>query len=176
MEYGSANHCCHAFRVVWPRFDEYFSDDGEPSGSSGRPILNQMRRRGLDQGLMVVVRFFGGIKLGIPGLIEAYGEAARLALEAAKLTPFVPLTSIRIHCSLAEVGRLHGELARMGFSGEHIKESYGENGGVLSLKIPWDSVALLEDRLNEWTALGRVTNFIKDCEEISMDSHRGMSN
>lgn len=75
-EYYDARHCCYAYRIG-PGGEEFrASDDGEPSSSAGRPILGQLLSRGLTNILIVVVRYFGGVKLGVPGLINAYTEAA----------------------------------------------------------------------------------------------------
>ena len=82
-EYHDARHHCYAYRIglkgdVWRA-----SDDGEPSGSAGRPILGQIDSLGLSDILVVVVRYFGGIKLGIPGLIRAYKTSTADALANA---------------------------------------------------------------------------------------------
>ena len=82
-EYHDARHHCYAFRLgldgsVWRA-----GDDGEPAGSAGRPILGQIDSAGLSDVLVVVVRYFGGIKLGIPGLIRAYRSATADALQQA---------------------------------------------------------------------------------------------
>ena len=71
-EYHDARHHCYAWRLGWQGQEFRANDDGEPSGSAGRPILGQIDSRGLSDILVVVVRYFGGIKLGIPGLIRAY--------------------------------------------------------------------------------------------------------
>lgn len=82
-EYHDARHHCFAYRIglggtVWRA-----SDDGEPSGSAGRQILGQIDSAGLSDILVVVVRYFGGIKLGVPGLIRAYKESTADALSNA---------------------------------------------------------------------------------------------
>ncbi len=84
-EYHDARHHCYAYRLglggtVWRA-----SDDGEPSGSAGRPILGQIDSAGLSDVLVVVVRYFGGIKLGVPGLIRAYKESTSDALANAQV-------------------------------------------------------------------------------------------
>ena len=71
-EYHDARHHCYAYRLGVDGAVFRSSDDGEPSGSAGRPILGQIDSAGLSDILVVVVRYFGGIKLGIPGLIRAY--------------------------------------------------------------------------------------------------------
>ena len=70
-EYHDARHHCYAYRLGWLGDRFRANDDGEPSGSAGRPILGQIDAAGLSDVLVVVVRYFGGIKLGIPGLIRA---------------------------------------------------------------------------------------------------------
>ena len=82
-EYHDARHHCYAYRLgldgsVWRA-----NDDGEPSGSAGRPILGQIDSAGLSDVLVVVVRYFGGIKLGIPGLIRAYRTSTAEAISNA---------------------------------------------------------------------------------------------
>jgi len=80
-KYYDANHHCYAY-VLGPKGDQYrASDDGEPGHSGGDPILGQIRTRNLTNTLVVVVRYFGGTKLGIPGLIHAYKSAASNALD-----------------------------------------------------------------------------------------------
>lgn len=79
-EYFDARHVCFAFVLGADRADFLSNDNGEPSGTAGKPILGQINSAGLTDLLVVVVRYFGGIKLGTPGLIAAYREAARLAI------------------------------------------------------------------------------------------------
>jgi len=82
-KYYDANHHCYAW-CFGPKQEEYrFNDDGEPSGSAGRPIYGQLLSQSVSDTLVVVVRYFGGTKLGIPGLIHAYRQAASEALENA---------------------------------------------------------------------------------------------
>lgn len=82
-EYHDARHVCWAYMLGADRQEWQVNDNGEPSGTAGKPILGQINSFGLTDTLVIVVRYFGGIKLGTPGLIAAYREAARLALEDA---------------------------------------------------------------------------------------------
>lgn len=84
-EYHDARHVCWAYMVGPDRKEFLSSDNGEPSGTAGKPILGQINSFGLTDVVIVVVRYFGGIKLGTSGLIVAYREAARLALENADI-------------------------------------------------------------------------------------------
>lgn len=81
--YHDARHVCWAYMVGAERTDYLSTDNGEPSGTAGKPILGQINSVGLTNVIVIVVRYFGGIKLGTPGLIAAYRESARLALEDA---------------------------------------------------------------------------------------------
>lgn len=84
-DYHDARHVCWAYRLGADGATWLSTDNGEPSGTAGKPILGQMRSAGVTNLLIVVVRYFGGIKLGTPGLIAAYREAARLAIEAGHI-------------------------------------------------------------------------------------------
>ncbi len=84
-EYHDARHHCYAYRLGYKGDVFRASDDGEPSGSAGRPILGQIDSAGLSDVLVVVVRYFGGIKLGIPGLIRAYKTSTADAIAHAEV-------------------------------------------------------------------------------------------
>lgn len=84
-EYHDARHHCYAYRLGHRGDIFRANDDGEPSGSAGRPILGQIDSAGLSDVLVVVVRYFGGIKLGIPGLIRAYKTSTSDALASARV-------------------------------------------------------------------------------------------
>ncbi len=83
-QYYDARHFCYAY-IIGAQSEKYrANDDGEPNHSAGDPILGQIRSKNLTNTLVVVVRYFGGTKLGVPGLINAYKTAAREALEVAQ--------------------------------------------------------------------------------------------
>jgi len=84
-EHPKAVHHCFAYRLGLDGNNYRVSDDGEPSGTAGKPILGQIDSKGLTNVLIIVVRYFGGTLLGVPGLINAYKSAASMALQ---LTPF----------------------------------------------------------------------------------------
>ena len=86
-EHPKATHHCFAYRLGIDGNNFRVSDDGEPSGSAGKPILGQIDSKGATNVLIIVVRYFGGTLLGVPGLINAYRTAASLALQ---VTPVVP--------------------------------------------------------------------------------------
>jgi len=86
QQHHSARHHCYAWRLGPQNGLSRSSDDGEPSGSAGKPILNQIVVHNLHQVLVVVVRYFGGTLLGVSGLVNAYREAAASALGQASVT------------------------------------------------------------------------------------------
>lgn len=88
-EYHDARHVCWAYVIGPDRAEWQANDNGEPSGTAGKPILGQINSLGLTDVAVGVVRYFGGIKLGTPGLIAAYKEAAALALEASGIVECV---------------------------------------------------------------------------------------
>ena len=98
-KYYDATHHCYAWRLG--PFGERFraNDDGEPSSTAGKPILGQLLSREITNCLIVVVRYFGGTKLGVPGLIAAYKESAAAALDAAKIVERTVNTRIKIDYS-----------------------------------------------------------------------------
>jgi uncharacterized YigZ family protein len=94
-KYYDARHVCYAYMLGPERQEFRANDDGEPSGTAGRPILGQINSRMLTDVLVVVIRYFGGVLLGTGGLIVAYKEAAATALDAAgqvEMKVEVPLT------------------------------------------------------------------------------------
>lgn len=80
-----ATHHCYAYRIGYKGEEWRANDDGEPSGTAGKPILGQLLSRDITNVLVVVVRWFGGTKLGVPGLIEAYRESTVAVLDVAKV-------------------------------------------------------------------------------------------
>ncbi len=108
-KYHDARHVCYAYRLGADNQKWRMNDDGEPSGSAGRPILGQIDSYGLSDILIIVVRYFGGIKLGIPGLINAYRSAAADALSKAQIiekTVCLTLTATFPYEKMGEVMKL----------------------------------------------------------------------
>ncbi len=96
-QYKDAGHHCYAFKLG-PKGEHYrYSDDGEPNNSAGKPIYGQLNSFEITNVLVVVVRYFGGTKLGVGGLIQAYKEGAKLALDNAKIITKEVTEQITIH-------------------------------------------------------------------------------
>ena len=96
-QYPDASHICYGYRIKDNnQIDEFSTDAGEPNGSAGQPIHNILKRNQLVDTAIFVIRYFGGTKLGIPGLIHAYGKAAECAIETGKLKKWVLYQQISI--------------------------------------------------------------------------------
>ncbi|MBI1288396.1 MAG: DUF1949 domain-containing protein [Flavobacteriales bacterium] len=109
VEHPSARHVCYAYQLGTDGNDYRANDDGEPNGSAGLPILNQIKSKDVTNTLVAVVRYFGGTKLGVSGLINAYKEAAKDALEKAAVVERIPTAIIRLqfqHSSIGDVERI----------------------------------------------------------------------
>lgn len=148
---SNANHHCWA----WRSGQQYrFDDDGEPGGTAGRPILQAIESQGLDQVGVVVIRFFGGVKLGTGGLARAYGGTAAECLRQANRERLVETTQIHIRLGFEHVDRTHQLLVQYG--AEKISERYGEHGLDLEIELPVTHLVALSDTLKDLTR-GQVT-------------------
>ncbi|MCB2156515.1 YigZ family protein [bacterium] len=106
-EMPDATHHVYAFAIGHGNsVTEGMSDDGEPSGTSGPPALAVLRGSGLGDVVLVITRYFGGTKLGTGGLVSAYGDAARLAIEAAETREKIARTAIELHVPYAHHDRV----------------------------------------------------------------------
>ncbi len=102
-KYYDARHHCYAYVLGKDKEKFRANDDGEPSSTAGKPILGQLYSADITNVLIVVVRYFGGKKLGASGLIVAYKTAAADALENAKIIPHILTKKMSVQCSFAEV-------------------------------------------------------------------------
>lgn len=145
-EYHDARHHCFAYRMglngdIWRS-----SDDGEPSGTAGRQILGQIDSAGLSDILVVVVRYFGGIKLGVPGLIAAYKGAAADALGAASIIEKVASKTFTLHFDYLEMNsimRIVKDLSLEVLSQEFSQEC------LLKVRVRLDDIEPFRERVGE---------------------------
>jgi uncharacterized YigZ family protein len=145
----AATHNCWAYRIG-PLYR--FNDDGEPAGTAGRPILSAIDAQGIDQVVVLVIRYFGGVKLGAGGLARAYGGCAAECLRQAYKIPIFHLVMITISCTFAHASRVHELLARHGAS--KAGETFESAGARIRASLPADALAALEHDL---AALSRGT-------------------
>jgi uncharacterized YigZ family protein len=128
----AANHNCWAWRIG----QAYrFSDDGEPSGTAGKPILQAIDGQALDRTLVVVTRWFGGILLGSGGLIRAYGGTAAACLRLAAKTEYVERVTLSVSLGFSDLALVKARLAS--FPGLVTDdERFHESGARLSFRVP----------------------------------------
>ena len=100
----SARHFCYAYQLGADGSEYRANDDGEPNGSAGLPILNQIKSKEVTNTFVVVVRYFGGTKLGVSGLINAYKEATKDALDQAKIVTKIPMATVSIQFPHSKIG------------------------------------------------------------------------
>ena len=143
---ADATHNCWAYRIG----GEYrSSDDGEPAGTAGRPILAVIDGQGFDQVMVVVTRWYGGIKLGAGGLVRAYGGAAAECLRTAPRQPLVAMATLELQAGFDDIGAVHAALASVG--AEKLDEAFAIDGVRLRLSLPADRVDGLKARLRDAT-------------------------
>lgn len=154
----SASHNCWAYRIG----SEYrSSDDGEPGGTAGRPILTSIDSEGLDHVCVLVTRYFGGIKLGTGGLARAYGGAARLCLREAAQTEVAVYSELHIKVPFEDLGKAYGVIEN--FNAKRVREDFSEecqsdaqhNGMVLMLEVPQSKEKQMVEALKNSTG-GRI--------------------
>ncbi|MEP9372654.1 YigZ family protein [Mesorhizobium sp. KR1-2] len=128
----AANHNCWAWRLG----QSYrFNDDGEPSGTAGKPILQALDGQSLDNVAVVVTRWFGGILLGSGGLVRAYSGTAASCLRAATKVPIVATIEARITCGFGDLALVQARLsARPGVN--ITAETFGADGAELEVTLP----------------------------------------
>lgn len=142
----AATHNCWAWRLG---ANYRSSDDGEPAGTAGRPILAAIDGQGYDQVVMVVTRWFGGIKLGAGGLVRAYGGAAAECLRRADRVPLVAMRTLELRAGFDDIGAVHAALA--GFGAEKLDERFTADGVELRISLPAARIEGLQEQLRDAT-------------------------
>jgi len=142
----AATHNCWAYRIGQ---DYRSSDDGEPAGTAGRPILAAIDGQGFDRVVVVVTRWYGGIKLGAGGLVRAYGGAAAECLRTAPRQPLVAMREVTVRCGFEDIGSVHAALAA--FGAEKRDEAFDADGVRLQVVLPATRVGALQAQLRDAT-------------------------
>lgn len=148
-----ATHNVYAYAVRSPEYSRY-SDDGEPQGTAGVPVLDVIKKSALTDCCVVVTRYFGGILLGAGGLVRAYSHSAKLAVEAAGIIRMSLCSVMELSCDYGFYGRVPALLA--GFSAVTESTDFGENVNV-RFRIPAEEEKNFSDQLTE-LSLGRFSS------------------
>jgi uncharacterized YigZ family protein len=140
----AATHNCWAYRIGQ---DYRFNDDGEPGGTAGRPILQAIEGQGIDRAVVVVTRWYGGIKLGAGGLARAYGGTAAECLRLANRTPIVAMARLGLTCDFGELTLFKARLREL--DADIVDEQFGADGATLEIQLPEHRVAEAQARVTD---------------------------
>jgi len=150
-EFPDATHHCWAYVIgnpdAGPRMR--FDDAGEPAGTAGRPILNVLQRRNVGDALVVVVRYFGGVKLGAGGLVRAYSGTASQVLERAELLILTPRFPFVVRLDYGDEQTARHVLARIGI--EILSVDYADRV-LLGVRASQDESAVVVDQISAATS------------------------
>ena len=162
-KYSDATHNCSAV-IGSPESNEFkFGDDGEPSGTAGQPILNALAKNGLYCVCAVVTRYFGGIKLGAGGLVQAYSRAASDAVRASVITRYIYSAVYVAELTYPTHGAVANFLAE---SGAVVTDTEYSDGVKITFAVPEDNAEATEKKLAELTS-GEAKFALKDKKYIS---------
>ena len=147
--YPDATHHCWAYRIGAAY---RFGDDGEPGGTAGAPILRAILGQGVDHVMVVVVRYYGGVKLGTGGLVRAYGGTAAECLRTAPRAEVRPRQTLRVHLGFEHLSRLYHLLGT--FDTERGEETYTASGVELTVQVYPEDVTAFTAALRDATRGG----------------------
>ena len=152
IKYPDARHHCWAYIIGDPdnTTSAGFDDDGEPNGTAGRPILNVLQHKAIGNVIIIVVRYFGGIKLGAGGLTRAYAGSAQAVVDEMRLTEYVPMTEVQIEADFAHESQVRYVVEDMG--GKIGEVTYNKSV-LLEVSLPASDIDTLKERLGMY---GRV--------------------
>jgi uncharacterized YigZ family protein len=130
-QHPNANHLAFAWRIRQPDgfINERLNDNGEPSGTAGRPILAPLEGSNLINVVVGVIRYFGGVKLGTGGLTRSYGQAAKMAIDAATFIPWVEMTQLALNIEYSQLQMLEYQLKKM--NGQILQQDFSDKINVI---------------------------------------------
>ena len=145
-QYPDARHWCWAYIIGDPdnTTSAGFDDDGEPNGTAGRPILGVLQHKSIGNVIIVVVRYFGGIKLGAGGLTRAYAGSAQAAVDQMTLSPYIPMAKVQIVATFATEAQCRYVIEDLGGQIEDV--AYSQQV-MLTATLAQADVADLKERL-----------------------------
>lgn len=150
--YPDARHHCLAYILGDPNNTTHagFDDDGEPNGTAGRPILNVLQHKGIGNVLVVVVRYFGGIKLGAGGLTRAYATATQMVVDKMVLVPFVAKSCLMVVTDFACEAQLRYVVVQ--FAGDIIAVDY-DTQVTMQIELDSQKQVAFAQSLGVWATL-----------------------
>ncbi|CEQ25003.1 IMPACT domain-containing protein [[Clostridium] sordellii] len=148
-KHKDATHNVWAYTVGQNMNIQRYSDDGEPQGTAGIPTLEVIKKEDLRDVVVVVTRYFGGIKLGAGGLVRAYTKGAKIGLEAAKIIEKVNYQEVKIKIDYNQLGKVQNEIMNMGY---FIKDTIYEDNVEIIVYSKQDKLEEIIDKITDITS------------------------
>ncbi|MCC0647309.1 YigZ family protein [Clostridioides sp. ZZV15-6598] len=148
-KHKDANHNVWAYTVGQNMNIQRYSDDGEPQGTAGIPTLEVIKKEDLRDVVVVVTRYFGGIKLGAGGLVRAYTKGAKLGLESGKIISKVMYQEVKVKIDYTQLGKVQNELMNLGY---FIKDTIYEDNVEIIVYSKLEDVEKLSEKMIDITS------------------------
>lgn len=159
-KHKDATHNVWAYTVGKTMNIQRYSDDGEPQGTAGIPTLEVIKKEDLRDVVVVVTRYFGGVKLGAGGLVRAYTKGAKVGIDAAKVIEKVMYKEVRIKIDYNQLGKVQNEIMNMNY---FVKDTVYEDNVEIIVYSRLDEVEKLVDKITDITS---ATAIVLLCEEF----------
>ena len=166
-KHKDATHNVWAYTVGKTMNIQWYSDDGEPQGTAGIPTLEVIKKEDLRDVVVVVTRYFGGVKLGAGGLVRAYTKGAKIGIDAAKVIEKVMYKEVRIKIDYNQLGKVQNEIMNMNY---FVKDTIYEDNVEIIVYSRLEEVKVLTDKMIDITS---ATAEIKLCEEFYLSEQNG---
>lgn len=166
-KHKQARHNCWAYIIGENMGIQRYSDDGEPQGTAGIPTLEVIKKEDLRDVVVVVTRYFGGVKLGAGGLVRAYTKGAKIGIDAAKVIEKVMYKEVRIKIDYNQLGKVQNEIMNMNY---FVKDTIYEDNVEIIVYSRLEEVKVLTDKMIDITS---ATAEIKLCEEFYLSEQNG---
>lgn len=162
-----ARHNVYAYAIGENMNIQRYSDDGEPQGTAGIPTLEVIKKEDLRDVVVVVTRYFGGVKLGAGGLVRAYTKGAKIGIDAAKVIEKVMYKEVRIKIDYNQLGKVQNEIMNMNY---FVKDTIYEDNVEIIVYSRLEEVKVLTDKMIDITS---ATAEIKLGEEFYLSEQNG---
>ena len=166
-KHKDARHNVWAYTVGKTMNIQRYSDDGEPQGTAGIPTLEVIKKEDLRDVVVVVTRYFGGVKLGAGGLVRAYTKGAKIGIDAAKVIEKVMYKEVRIKIDYNQLGKVQNEIMNMNY---FVKDTIYEDNVEIIVYSRLEEVKVLTDKMIDITS---ATAEIKLGEEFYLSEQNG---
>ena len=166
-KHKDATHNVWAYTVGKTMNIQRYSDDGEPQGTAGIPTLEVIKKEDLRDVVVVVTRYFGGVKLGAGGLVRAYTKGAKIGIDAAKVIEKVMYKEVRIKIDYNQLGKVQNEIMNMNY---FVKDTIYEDNVEIIVYSRLEEVKVLTDKMIDITS---ATAEIKLGEEFYLSEQNG---